>query len=251
MPLTVKEILDIVNEIAPFETQEPWDNAGLLAGHPDMSVKKILLSLDLTGSVIDEAVERDAQLILTHHPILFHARKNLREDDPEGALLCKLIRSGRALIAAHTNFDAAENGVNDALCEALNLTSIQPLDSGLRMGQLNKTLRQTCELAHTALNAIVRPFGAMDARIDRLAVCGGAGGSLWRIAHEAGAQGYLTGEIKWSDALDATAAGLVLLEAGHYETEKPSIKALSTALQMRLNALQYNVMVFESGVSPF
>ena len=251
MSVTVEQILAVVDEIAPFDTQEPWDNAGLLAGHPNRLVTKILLSLDLTIAVIDEAMRLGAELILTHHPILFQARKNLREDDPEGALLCHLIRSGCALICAHTNFDATQGGVNDALCAVLLLKDVEVLESGLRIGRLDKTLGEASEIAQKALETIVRPYGAPSTPIDRLAVCGGAGGSLWHIAHQAGAQGYLTGEIKWSDALQASAAGLVLMEAGHYETEKPSIKAMQTTLQKRLNGLEYNVMVFESGEEPF
>ena len=131
---TVGDILSLIDDMAPFDTQAEWDNAGLLAGAPGKPVTKVLAALDVSVPVIEEAIKLGAELILTHHPILFHARKNLREDDPEGALLCALIRSGRSLIAAHTNFDQAEGGVNDVLARALGLQNIVPLDEGLRVG---------------------------------------------------------------------------------------------------------------------
>ncbi len=248
---SVKRIYELIDKIAPFDSQEEWDNAGLLAGHPDRPVERVLTALDLTAGVIEEAVKLDAQLIVTHHPILFHARKNLREDDPEGALLAKLVRAEKALIAAHTNFDKAAGGVNDALADALGLTDVEALDQGLRIGNWDGTLYDLQEAARVHLKATSRLYDSARRPLHRVAVCGGAGGSLWRVAHEAGADGYLTGEVKHSDALAASSWGLSLIECGHYATERASVKAMRIALQTELNALQYNVMVFESESVPF
>ena len=121
MSATVAQVLELVNGIAPFELAEPWDNVGLLAGRPDAAVERVLCALDLRMNVLEEAVRKGAQLIVTHHPILFRGRKNLCETDAEGRLLCALARSGIAMIAAHTNFDNASPGVNDALAAALGL----------------------------------------------------------------------------------------------------------------------------------
>lgn len=251
MSATVKQIYDIINEIAPFDTQAGWDNAGLLAGHPDAQVNKILVALDMTRGAVEEAVGLGCQLVVTHHPILFHARKNLREDDPEGQALCALIRGRLAHIAAHTNFDQAPGGVSDVLAGKLDLKNIEPLAEGLRAGTFSGTLEDLCEKAGLALGAVVRPYGDKKASLHKVGVCGGAGGSLWRIAWEAGCDGYLTGEIHHNDALDGAAFGMKMVEAGHYETELPSVKELGKALQNRLDALQYNVMVFESTYVPF
>ncbi|MGJ4849509.1 Nif3-like dinuclear metal center hexameric protein [Bacillota bacterium Meth-B3] len=251
MAATVGQIYQAIDRIAPFETQQGWDNAGLLAGHPNRRVERVLAALDLTPGVIDEAARMDAELIITHHPVMFHGRKHLREDDPEGALLCALVRSGRSLIAAHTNFDVAAGGVNDALAAALRLSEVEELPEGLRIGRWGKTLAELCEAAGAALHAVVRPYDRGYRRLDKVAVCGGAGGGFWKIARDAGADALLTGEVRHADALAASQWGLALVEAGHRATEQPSVKAMRIALQTALDALQYSVMVFESESEPF
>ena len=122
MSATVGQILELLSRIAPLELAEEWDNVGLLSGHPDNPVERVLCALDLTEAVIEEAAMLGAQLIVTHHPILFRGRKNLREDDAEGRMLCALVRSNISLIAMHTNYDNACPGVNDALATVLDLT---------------------------------------------------------------------------------------------------------------------------------
>ena len=134
MSVTIADIYRRIDEFAPFELQEDWDNAGLLAGSMNQPVEGILCALDLNGGVLREAIDKRVQLIVTHHPILFRGRKNLREDDGEGRLLCGLVRSGIGLIAAHTNFDNARPGVNDALAAALGLTDVQAWENGMRTG---------------------------------------------------------------------------------------------------------------------
>ena len=118
----VSKMLELVGDIAPFELAEEWDNVGLLAGHPDWPVARAMVALDLTDGALREAAEKGVQLIVTHHPILLNGRKNLREDDGEGALLAALIRARIALIAAHTNYDSAPGGMNDVLAAALGLS---------------------------------------------------------------------------------------------------------------------------------
>lgn len=250
MPVTVDMINALVRDMAPVELAEPYDNVGLLAGHPNWSVERVLCALDLTPPVLREAEQIGAQLIVTHHPILFHARKNLREDDPEGALLCALVRSGRALIAAHTNFDAAQPGVNDCLAGELGLDAVRALEHGMRVGSWSGTLEALAAHCERRLGAVVRRYGACGA-VERVAVMGGAGSEFWPLALAAGAQVYLTGEVRHHDALAAVQAGLAVLEAGHYHTERISVKGLRNGLQTRINALQYNVRVFESSAASF
>ena len=120
MPVTVGQILDLLERIAPLELAEEWDNVGLLVGSRDREVSCILCALDLNQQVLDEAVSVGAQMIITHHPVMFRARRNVCEDDAEGRLLCNLIRKDIALAAMHTNFDNACPGVNDALAEKLD-----------------------------------------------------------------------------------------------------------------------------------
>ena len=241
----IRDILPLLNAVAPFEMAEEWDNVGLLAGNPDAEVKRILCALDLNLDVIARAKEISAQLIVTHHPILFRGRKNLREDDPEGKLLCALIRSGVGLIAMHTNFDAAHPGVNDALAQALSLQNVCGLPCGLCAGDLEKTetLHSFEKCVETALGDAVRVYGSEDKRIRRVAVMGGSGGDYVKYALEMGADAFVTGEIGYHKALDAAALGLCIFEAGHGATEKPAISLLCSALQKQINAVQYEICV--------
>lgn len=242
---SVRDILSLLDTIAPLETAEEWDNVGLLAGNPDVEVKKVLCALDLSPAVIEHAREVSAQLIVTHHPILFRGRKNLCEDDPEGALLCALIRCGIALIAMHTNFDAAHPGVNDALANALGLKDVQGLPCGMCVGNLDdaRTLRSFGKFTENALHDAVRVYGDEQKQIRRVAVMGGSGADYVQYALEMGADAFVTGEIGYHKALDAAALGLCVLEAGHAATEKPAISMLCGALQKAINAVQYGICV--------
>lgn len=253
MAAKVGQILDLVNELAPMELAEGYDNVGLLLGHPEHRVERVLAALDATPGVVEEARRLDAQLLITHHPILFRGRKNLREDDAEGALLCALVRSGLSLIAAHTNYDNAPIGVNDALASALGLTHVERLENGLRLGELEAPVRlgEWKERADKALSTNTRLYAGANRMVRRVAVCGGAGGEFWPLALKAGAQAYLTGEVKHHDALSAAQCGLALLEAGHMQTERIAMKQLVIGLQNRANELQYNIAFYVSEQDPF
>ena len=247
MPATVAQILEIVNSIAPFELAEEWDNVGLLAGRPESPVERVLCALDLRPDVVEEARRRGCQLIVTHHPILFRGRKNLRETDAEGRLLCALVRSGVAMIAAHTNFDNASPGVNDALAAALGLENVTALENGMRLGDIKETdFGMFCEKAGAALRSPVRCYGDGASRIRRVAVLGGAGEDFAFQALKAGADVYLTGEMAYHKGLDAADNGLCVVEAGHAATEYPAISLLCRGLQNAADAVQYGICVLQS-----
>ncbi len=252
MSLTVGRVYDAINAFAPFETAEEWDNAGLLAGSPSGDVKNILCALELNPSVLEEAVAKGCNLIVTHHPILFHARQNLREDDPEGALLCNLVRSGMALIAAHTNFDGANPGVNDALCDCLGLRDISPAEEGMRIGTpMQFTLGDFADFARDALGGPIRVYGEDNKAIHRVAVLGGAGGDFAHLAKANGADVYLTGEIAHHKAWDAYLRGVCILEAGHAATELPCVDLLKRCLQTALSGVEWNGCIYRSEVELF
>ena len=251
MTLTVKAVYDWIDGFAPFQTAEAYDNVGLLAGRFDMPVTRILTALDCTLQVVEEARQLGAELILTHHPLMFHARKNLREDDPEGQILCQLIRNHMALISAHTNLDRAPGGINDTLGHLFSLESMQG-EGFLRCGKLPSAMRagELRDMASRLLKAPVRLFGSQDMRIETLAVGGGAYDEGFEEAAALGAQAYLTGEVRHHNALAAVAQGMVLLEGGHFATEAPGLYAFGGCLQKGLDGLQYSVAVSHfSGVS--
>ena len=247
MSATVGQVLELLEGIAPLSLAEEWDNVGLLAGHPDRRVTSVLCALDLTCEVLDEAVRKGAQLIVTHHPILFRGRKNLRETDGEGRLLCALVRSGVSLIAMHTNYDNARPGVNDALAETLGLESVQALENGMRLGEtLPMSFRDFAEEAGRRLGGPIRRYGDDHKKISRVAVLGGAGEDFIPQAIAAGAEVYLTGEAAYHKALDAVDNGLCVLEAGHAATERPGIIAIARGLQIAADAVEYNICIMNS-----
>lgn len=247
MLVTLKDVYDRIDELAPFSFQEEWDNAGILAGSAGQRVTSVLLALDLTPAVVQEALDGRVQLVVTHHPILFRGRKNLREDDPEGRMLCALVRGGVGLIAAHTNFDNAAPGVNDALAARLGLRDVEQHEHGLRVGvPMQATLGEFCSHAEQALGGVVRCYGDGERKISRVAVLGGAGEDFAGEALVAGADVYLTGEMAYHKALDAQAVGLSILEAGHAATELPALKILAEGLQIGPNGVKWKLRVFLS-----
>ena len=249
MKINVSDIYNLVNEIAPFEKAEPWDNVGLLAGSMTREVTGIFCALDFTMDTLKQAEKHGANLIITHHPILFSGRKRLTEDDYEGKALCALIRNNVSLIAAHTNYDVAKGGVNDCLSETLGLTNIRTAegdeDEILRVGEIAEmTLGDFASHVTEVLGDVVRVYGDKEKTIRTVAVCGGSGGEYASIAYRAGADAYLTGEMRYHDSLNFALEGHASLHAGHDATERIAVKHLADGLQKRINELQYNLKVF-------
>lgn len=249
---SVKDIVRLVGEIAPYELAEAWDNVGLLAGRAKGTVTRVLVALDLTHAVLEEAKALGAQLIVTHHPVMFAPRKRLTDEDYEGELLLSLSENGMALIAAHTNLDAAPGGVNDTLMALMGAKNVTG-EGCFRVGDLAEgtTLDMLCARAASKLHTAVRAYGAKDTVVTKLGCCSGAGSSEMGEAIALGADCFITGEVKHHHALEAMARGVSMIEAGHYETENPVCEVLAGALQKAADAVQYNVTVFCSKANPF
>ncbi len=250
--LTVGQVYGIINERAPFETQAAFDNSGLLLGHPDREVHGILLALDVTNAVIDQAMEQGADLIVTHHPLMFSPIKRLVETDYQSQLLCWMIRAGISLISAHTNLDQAPGGMNEVLAEIIGLENLRG-EGFLRVGELPEEMSAAGLAAHIshALGDVVRVMGDGNHLVRTLGLCSGSGSDEWAGAAAMGAQAFLTGEVKHHIALEAAAAGVVMLEAGHHATEEPGIFALGKALQNHPDVVQYNVRIFTSSAQAY
>ena len=249
--LTVQNVYDFINARAPYDIQDPFDNSGLLVGDPAAEVHAVHFAMDLTQRVIDEALAARADLIVTHHPIMFSPIKHLVATDYESRLVLQLVRSGVAMISAHTNLDKAPGGIDDVLAERIGLSHVTG-EGYVRIGDLPHPMDAAELAAHVSrtLDTVVRPMGT-GRSITRVAVCSGAGGNEWPVAHGWGAQAFISGEIKHHDALAAVDAGLFCLEAGHHATEEPGIFALADALQNELNALQCNVHVSKSQLGAY
>lgn len=253
MSVSVKMIEDILQELAPVETAESYDNVGALVGSRSARVNRVLVALDCTLDVVREAKELGAELIVTHHPLLFHARKNLLEEDAEGKILCELVRSRLSLIAAHTNLDQTDLSGSAGCARLLQLENLRKETNYLFLGEL-KTPLKAAELENKIADALsfpVRRYGDANATIATLAIAGGADDGDWQAAQALGAQALLTGEVRHHNALAASMSGFVLFDGGHYGTEAPLVPALSEYLQNRLNDVQCNVRVYPSQYAPF
>ena len=237
--LNVSTIFDYVDNFAPFSTCESWDNSGLLAGRKQNEVKGILFALDFSSRVLNEAIEQNANLIITHHPIMFSGKKNLCEDTEEGRTLCELIRRNISLISAHTNFDKAKGGVNDTLAEKLGLSDIGPAENDeegyLRLGLIDPMPLKRFALCVKELTGdAVRVYGNPEKIIRTVAVCGGAGGEFAFTAMRAGADAYVTGEMRYHDSIDLAQMGFATLHCGHDATERIAMEKMKTVVAEEL-----------------
>ena len=249
---TAADIERMVGEIAPFELAEEWDNVGMLFGRRGSEVTRALVALDVTPAVIEEAKALGAQLIVTHHPIMFSARKRVTDADYEGAMMLDMAAANLSLIAAHTNLDAAPGGVNDTLMAAMGAQNVRG-EGCIRVGDVAEgtTMGMLRDRAKKALKADVRIYGAEDMPVHVLGCCSGSGSSEIAAAKALGADGFITGEVRHNLALEAMGMGVGVIEAGHYETENPVCEVLASALQTAADALEYKVMFFCSKVNPF
>ena len=238
---TVREIYQYLDGLAPFSLQMDFDNAGFLVGRGDRQVKKLLVALDITQEVAEEAVELGAELIVSHHPVIFHPAKSVTDGDPDGRVLLTLIEGGVAAICAHTNLDAVTGGVNDALAQALGLTQIEQLHQdgvdpagrpyGIgRVGTVAGAPKYAPEFAAFVKEALgANGVRYVDARrpVRRVAVGGGACADMLREALALGCDTFVTADVKYNGFLDARALGVNLIDAGHYPTEQVVVPVLA------------------------
>lgn len=222
---TVKEIFNFIDTIAPFNSAEEWDNSGLLVGDENKIVNKILFALDCTEDVINQAVSCGADLIVTHHPVIFKPMSEITAD----SLVYKLIKNDLSIICAHTNFDKAINGVNDILCNAVELQNVIHIDDAcLNVGELGTEMnsKEFSQYVKSKLNGIVR-YNSIEKTIKKVAVCSGSGSDYLSLAKELKCDALLTGDGSHHTFLDADELGILLVCAGHFETENIAIKPLA------------------------
>lgn len=248
----VCDIYEIIDAFAPFDTALEMDNVGLLVGAMDRPVDTVLTALDATPGVVREAQALGAQLLLTHHPVLFQPLRCLDEAEPEAALLSDMIRAGISMIAAHTNLDIAQGGVNDTLAAQVGWP-VSSTDEIIRMGTFEapRTLLSLQEGAAEALGTQVLRYGGVNRAVSRFAICSGSGSSEVAHAAKMGAEVFLTGEVKHDMALDAMARGMAVLAAGHRATEICAADVMAKHLQLAANAVKLRVRVFVSKIDPF
>ena len=241
---TVREIEQALFALAPGEAAMDWDNVGHLLGDPDQAVERVLVALDITEGVADEAIASGCQLIVAHHPVMncrWTPVQNIRNDTFQGHLLLKLLRNNVSTICMHTNLDIAWGGVNDALAQRLELVDPGPLcENGLgRVGEypegvaLADYVRFVCQ----ALGCNGLRYADAGKPVRRVAVGGGACGEFEDDAIRAGCDTYVTADLSYHQFLDAAGKGINLIDAGHFPTEDPVCEKVITYLTDRFPEL--------------
>lgn len=242
---TVNEIFKELCTLAPLELQLSFDNAGFLVGHNDAEVDKALLALDVTGEVINEAIEKGCALIISHHPVIWNSMKSITDRNVTQRKLLKLIENHIAVISMHTNLDIADGGVNDVLIDLIGAECIGNLeeDGCGRIGRLKKTMPMA-EFASLCKDKLktngVRYYDA-DREVSTVAVCGGAGGDCIMRAYERGCDTYLTSDIKYDQFLLARELRLNLIDGDHFSTENPVIEVLKAKLDAAFEDVKFFV----------
>lgn len=221
----VKDFYGYLNSIAPFETQEDWDNSGMLVGDMDAEVKKVAVVLDITHEEIKKAKAIGADLIISHHPVIFNPIKSVTR----GSVPYELVASSINALCCHTPLDIADGGTNDSLAKLLGIEVTRTEDPILRLGTVEPTTVENLagKIAKT-LNTKVR-YADAGRKIEKIAICTGAGCSLIEAAGEIDA--FITGDASHHNFLDCIQAGITLIAAGHYETEIVVVPVLVKKLQ--------------------
>ena len=233
--MKIKEITDAIEQYAPLRLQEEWDNAGIQVGNPDAEITGVLLCTDATEAVVAEAIDRGMNLVISHHPLIFHGLKKIMGRTPVERTVAMAIKHDITIYSAHTNMDSAWQGVSFRMADKLGMTDVHFLDdnpvppygeqesSSAGCGVIGNikpaTAREVLQRVKEAFEVgAVRYSGDGTTVVTRVALCGGAGGFLLDKAVEAGAQLYITADMRYHDFLD-NSKRIVVADIGHYESE--------------------------------
>jgi dinuclear metal center YbgI/SA1388 family protein len=251
MTVTVSDIIQIMDQIAPPYLAENWDNAGLQIGDHRWPVRTVAVALDPSREVVEEACGKKADILITHHPLFFRPLTCIDFRTPIGSIIEKTIRHQMAIFAAHTNLDKSKGGLNDLLARRIGLqdhkvlqlsNDIDPLFStdhrqGIgRVGTLEKAIDLqsfALKVKHALDIQHITYVGSPDLVITKVAVCSGSGSSQLESFYSCGAQVYISGDIKYHDARDVEAAGLGLIDIGHFQSEYLVVEELVKPARLR------------------
>lgn len=244
---TVNDIFNYIDNIAPYDNAEPWDNTGVLVGSINKEVRRVVMSLDSCRQAVNYAKGVEADLLLTHHPIIFSPLKKIEAD----TALYELINSDIASISAHTSFDKAIGGINDNLAELLNLKNTRHIeDTMLVVGDLEEEMSIDDFALYVAeiLGTHGLRYTDTEKIIKRVAVGGGGCSEYISNAME-NAECFVTGEIKYHEMLDAYENGYAVISAGHFETENVPFLMLKERLEQAFADVEFIIAPVENPVS--
>lgn len=240
---TVKDILSFLETLAPANLKMEWDNVGLLCGSKNTEVTKILVALDPFEGVCKEAADIGAQLIVTHHPLIFRAPNAITDETSIGRSIMFLCRHGISAVNAHTNLDIAPGGVNDVLAENLGLQNITALEDGLlRTGDVTEqSLESFLASVKEKLDCQGLRYVSGGKPVKQVAVGGGSCASEMMDALAAGCDTFVTSDIKYNQFWDAQDLGLNLIDAGHFHTENPVVAVLAEKLRAAFPEIEVKI----------
>lgn len=259
MEITCQDIALLLEEIAPVKLAENWDNTGFMLGSMKKSIKCILLCMDVTSMVAAEAAQKKADLVISHHPLLFKGLKRVVEDDWKGNIIYNLIRNDISVYSVHTNLDAAENGINLKLAEKLGLeglenlkdTFIQKLDGkkyGLgKVGRLKRPMQlpDFINYVKTLLDTeYIRLVGSIEKPVEKVAVFCGSFDDDLTVLEGRNIDVLVAGDIKYHTAMDAREMGKCIIDAGHFNTERVILPELAVLIKDKF----HDVKVFCSNM---
>ena len=247
MLVTLNDIIGLMEEIAPLNLAEDWDNVGLMLGRRDKQVKRIMLALDMTRATVDQAIAYRADLLITHHPAIFKKLSSITDKVWQQDLLLTLAEQGIAVYSAHTNLDCVAGGVNDALARKLHLQDVDIFDAASGLGRVGYVeecdLQAFAEFVKKQLNADYLVLGDAGKKVHKVAICGGAGSDLIPLAIRLGIDTLVTGDIKYHSAQEAVFSGMNIIDAGHQPTELPILNELADKLSLRFAERNWSVFL--------
>ncbi|MBF0377106.1 MAG: Nif3-like dinuclear metal center hexameric protein [Desulfamplus sp.] len=280
--MNVKEILSMINEIAPFTLSEDWDNCGLQAGNLSWSVKKIVVALDISMKVMEHARLLHSDLVVSHHPLMLRSPKNIDFETMPGSAIAIAAQNKISIISAHTNLDKVKGGLNDHLANLIGLKNIKVLvlppklqfdgyakekefsEDDNKFGdancsQINRPCNGLGRVGELSIDYSLKEFaiyiqkilkikalritGNPDMLVKRVALCSGSGGSLIKDFFKSGADVYVTGDIKYHEAREIEEAGLGLIDIGHFASEQIAVDILCNKLKNKINEKGMNIDV--------
>lgn len=217
----IRDIKNYIDQFAPFDTAENWDNCGLLVGSVASPVTRVVTALDATAEVIRHAASTGAELVVTHHPVIFCPLRHVSPGTP----VWEAVRAGVSVLCAHTNLDAAPGGVNDVLARILGLREVSPLEGdGVlgRIGALEAPLEPGDFAAYVKEKLCCGGLRYVPGGkpVFKVGLCSGSGAAFLPAAAAAGADAFVTGDVKHDQLLTAAALGVTLIDAGHFSTEQ-------------------------------
>lgn len=229
--MKVRDLLNHIDTFAPFSLAEEWDNSGLQVGNYNAEVNKVAVCLDALPEAVINASENNCEVLLCHHPFIFRALKKINIDTDTGRTIYEALTRKINIIAAHTNWDKAEEGVNFTLADLLGLVDIKTLDDFGIIGKISEKISTEKFLERVKnsweLSRLDFYSEKMPEEISRVALCGGSGAEFWSAAKLHKADIYLTADMKYHELIDATRAGLSIGLCEHGEMERASLSKLA------------------------